>query len=107
MNRHEMKLFALALLLCVFSAYARAAENQGPQFGTRQLSPGVSETDCGGNVADAMVRNDVPAQVADQVHALLLGLEGSAEGKAILGGMETARFLLSRPVPIAEMTYLL
>ena len=40
-----------------------------------------------------MVRDDVPVEVRDQVRALLLGLDGSAEGKAILAGMETARFL--------------
>lgn len=40
-----------------------------------------------------MVRDDVPDHVADQVRVLLLGLDGSAEGKAILAGMETARFL--------------
>ncbi len=40
-----------------------------------------------------MVRNDVPVEVRDQVRALLLGLDGSVEGKAILVGMETARFL--------------
>jgi len=47
-----------------------------------------------------MVRNDVPAQVAEQVRALLLGLEGTAEGKAILAGMETVRFL-----PAADQDY--
>jgi phosphonate transport system substrate-binding protein len=40
-----------------------------------------------------MVRNDVPAQTADQVRTLLLGLDRTPEGKAILAGMETARFL--------------
>lgn len=40
-----------------------------------------------------MVRNDVPAPVAEQVRALLLRLEDTAEGKAVLAGMETARFL--------------
>jgi len=40
-----------------------------------------------------MARDDAPAQVVEQVRALLLGLETSAEGKAILAGMETARFL--------------
>jgi phosphonate transport system substrate-binding protein len=39
-----------------------------------------------------MVRNDVPAAVAEQVRALLLGLDASPSGKAILAGMETARF---------------
>ncbi len=40
-----------------------------------------------------MVRNDIPVQVAEQVRALLIGLDGTPEGKAILAGMETARFL--------------
>ena len=40
-----------------------------------------------------MVRNGIPAQVAAQVRTLLLGLEETTEGKAILAGMETARFL--------------
>jgi phosphonate transport system substrate-binding protein len=40
-----------------------------------------------------MARDDAPAQVVEQVRALLLGLESSAEGRAILAGMETARFL--------------
>ena len=42
-----------------------------------------------------MVRDDIPAQVADQVRALLIGLGETAEGKSILAGMETARFLLA------------
>jgi phosphonate transport system substrate-binding protein len=40
-----------------------------------------------------MARHDVPAAVVEQVRTLLLGLHVSAEGKAILAGMETARFL--------------
>jgi phosphonate transport system substrate-binding protein len=40
-----------------------------------------------------MVRDDVPGWLRDEVRALLLGLEGSAEGKSILAGMETAHFL--------------
>ncbi|MFA7346266.1 MAG: phosphate/phosphite/phosphonate ABC transporter substrate-binding protein [Desulfurivibrionaceae bacterium] len=40
-----------------------------------------------------MVRNDIPAHVQEQVRALLLGLEETTEGKSILAGMETARFL--------------
>ena len=40
-----------------------------------------------------MVRDDVPAQVAEQLRALLLGLDKTKEGKSILAGMETARFL--------------
>lgn len=40
-----------------------------------------------------MVRNDIPTSVVEQVRALLLGLDATSEGKAILAGMETARFL--------------
>jgi phosphonate transport system substrate-binding protein len=40
-----------------------------------------------------MVRGDVPLEVAQQVRVLLLGLDGTKEGKSILAGMETARFL--------------
>lgn len=40
-----------------------------------------------------MARADVPAEVVAQVRALLLGLNATAAGKAILAGMETARFL--------------
>jgi phosphonate transport system substrate-binding protein len=40
-----------------------------------------------------MVRDDVTADIRDQVGALLLGLHETAEGRAILAGMETARFL--------------
>lgn len=40
-----------------------------------------------------MVRDNVPAQVADQVRLLLLGLDGKAAGQATLAGMEIARFL--------------
>ncbi len=40
-----------------------------------------------------MARDDVPPKLAQQVRALLLGLADTAEGKAILAGMETARFL--------------
>jgi len=39
-----------------------------------------------------MVRNDVPAALADQVQAALLALEKTPAGLAILSGMETARF---------------
>lgn len=42
-----------------------------------------------------MVRDDVSAPVAQQVQALLLGLDPNGDGKAILAGMETARFLPS------------
>ncbi|MFH0821888.1 MAG: PhnD/SsuA/transferrin family substrate-binding protein [Pseudomonadota bacterium] len=40
-----------------------------------------------------MVRNDVPAQVGEQVRALLLGLDGTKQGASVLVGLETARFL--------------
>jgi phosphonate transport system substrate-binding protein len=40
-----------------------------------------------------MARGDVPAQVVEQVRQLLLGLDKTKEGKAILAGMETARIL--------------
>lgn len=40
-----------------------------------------------------MARNDVPAQIEEQVRSLLLGLDATEEGKSILAGMETARFL--------------
>ena len=40
-----------------------------------------------------MVRDDVPAAVAAAVRRLLLALDRSPEGKTILAGMETARFL--------------
>ncbi len=39
-----------------------------------------------------MVRNDVPTDVREQVRSLLVGLNGNAEGRKILAGMETARF---------------
>jgi phosphonate transport system substrate-binding protein len=40
-----------------------------------------------------MVRDDVPAAVAEQVRLLLLGFQATPDGKAILAGMETAGFL--------------
>jgi phosphonate transport system substrate-binding protein len=40
-----------------------------------------------------MVRDDVPAPVAEQVRALLLRLDATAEGKTILADMQTSRFL--------------
>jgi phosphonate transport system substrate-binding protein len=40
-----------------------------------------------------MARDDIPAQVAEQIRGLLLGLNETPEGKLILAGMETARFL--------------
>jgi phosphonate transport system substrate-binding protein len=40
-----------------------------------------------------MVRSDIPPQLSEQIRALLLGLHETPEGKSILAGMETARFL--------------
>ena len=40
-----------------------------------------------------MVRDDIPASLEKQIQELLIGLEETAEGQAILAGMETARFL--------------
>lgn len=40
-----------------------------------------------------MVRDDIPVQVVEQVRLLLLGLDGTEEGKTILAGMDAARFL--------------
>lgn len=40
-----------------------------------------------------MVRDSVSEEIRDRVKALLLGLDKSKEGKAILDGMEMARFL--------------
>ncbi|MEW5771327.1 MAG: phosphate/phosphite/phosphonate ABC transporter substrate-binding protein [Pseudomonadota bacterium] len=39
-----------------------------------------------------MARDDVPARLREQVRGTLLALPASAEGRAILAGMETARF---------------
>jgi phosphonate transport system substrate-binding protein len=39
-----------------------------------------------------MIRDDVPSPVRDSVRALLVHLQGTPEGRAILSGMETARF---------------
>lgn len=40
-----------------------------------------------------MVRNDLPPELGEQVGKLLAGLHASAEGRAILAGMETVRFI--------------
>lgn len=40
-----------------------------------------------------MVRNDVPAPMREQTRTALLHLQDTPEGRAILAGMETARFL--------------
>lgn len=40
-----------------------------------------------------MARNDVPVPVREQVRVSLLKLQDTPEGRAILEGMETARFL--------------
>lgn len=47
-----------------------------------------------------MVRDDVPAPLAEQIRTLLLEVDRTAEGKAILAGMETTRFL-----PAADADY--
>jgi phosphonate transport system substrate-binding protein len=47
-----------------------------------------------------MVRDDIPAQVAEQVRELLVGLDETTEGKLMLAGMETARFL-----PVSDKDY--
>lgn len=47
-----------------------------------------------------MARDDVPATVLEQVRTLLLGLDGTQEGRAILLAMETSRFL-----PAADEDY--
>lgn len=39
-----------------------------------------------------MIRRDIPAAIREQVKASLAGLHESEQGKAILAGMETARF---------------
>ncbi|QPK61746.1 PhnD/SsuA/transferrin family substrate-binding protein [Methylomonas sp. LL1] len=39
-----------------------------------------------------MARDDVPASIRDSVRALILALDTTPEGQAILAGMETARF---------------
>lgn len=40
-----------------------------------------------------MVRDDVPAPMREQIRTVLLHLQDTPEGRAILAGMETARFL--------------
>jgi phosphonate transport system substrate-binding protein len=40
-----------------------------------------------------MVRDDIPASIEQQIQELLIGLEETPEGQAILAGMETAHFL--------------
>jgi len=47
-----------------------------------------------------MARDDIPAEVQQQVRELLLGLDGTKGGETILAGMETARFL-----PAADRDY--
>jgi phosphonate transport system substrate-binding protein len=47
-----------------------------------------------------MARADVPAPIVDDVRGALVALEGDDQGKAILAGMETARFL-----PATEADY--
>ena len=40
-----------------------------------------------------MIRDDIPAELRQQVQRLLVGLHETEQGKAILAGMETARFI--------------
>lgn len=40
-----------------------------------------------------MARDDIPAAVREQVRTILVGMNNTVEGEAILAGMETARFL--------------
>ncbi len=40
-----------------------------------------------------MIRDDIPAAIRQQVQTLLVGLHESEQGKTILAGMETARFI--------------
>ena len=40
-----------------------------------------------------MVRNDIPSDIIGQVKKLLTELSSTEEGRSILAGMETARFL--------------
>ncbi|MCF7817991.1 MAG: phosphate/phosphite/phosphonate ABC transporter substrate-binding protein [Kiritimatiellales bacterium] len=47
-----------------------------------------------------MVRDDVPAVVREQVFSLLTGLQETEEGRTILAGMETARF-----IPASDQNY--
>ncbi|NOU17526.1 MAG: phosphate/phosphite/phosphonate ABC transporter substrate-binding protein [Bacteroidales bacterium] len=41
-----------------------------------------------------MMRNDIPAEIGEQVRKLLTELHETDQGKAILAGMETARFFI-------------
>ncbi|MBI5030864.1 MAG: phosphate/phosphite/phosphonate ABC transporter substrate-binding protein [Chloroflexi bacterium] len=43
-----------------------------------------------------MARDDVPTDVQERIQTLLAGLDKTQEGKAILAGMETARFILAK-----------
>ena len=42
-----------------------------------------------------IVRNDVPAPVAERVASLLTTLQDSPEGRALLDGIDTSRFVIS------------
>jgi phosphonate transport system substrate-binding protein len=42
-----------------------------------------------------MARDDVPAEIREQIRVLLAGLSETEEGKVILADMETARFILA------------
>jgi len=50
-----------------------------------------------------MVRDDVPPQIRMRVQEVLVGMQGSAEGRAILAGMETGRFHLATDADYAPV----
>lgn len=50
-----------------------------------------------------MVRDDVPAALRERVQTLLAGLHETAEGPAILAGMETSRFHLANDASYAPV----
>lgn len=68
----------------------RAFQNEHPQQAAEMKLIWETEYLVNNSV---MVRNDLPAEVREQVRKLLLGLDGIMEGKSILAAMETARFL--------------
>jgi phosphonate transport system substrate-binding protein len=68
----------------------RAFQNEHPREASQLTVIWETESLVNNSV---MARNDVPAEVRDQIRALLLGLDGTEEGRIILAGMETARFL--------------
>ncbi|QFY42629.1 phosphate/phosphite/phosphonate ABC transporter substrate-binding protein [Candidatus Methylospira mobilis] len=67
----------------------RAFQKEHPQEATELQV--IWETESLINLS-VMARDDVPADIRDQVRSLLVGLHETAEGHAILDGMETSRF---------------